>query len=75
MAKYTKGWLCRSVYYGKDSIELFFSIDPVYNSPCGWSLPKGFGWKLWPVGCFKATYDCDFTLPKSGEKVEIEIEL
>lgn len=75
MIKRTHGWLCRD----RNGVLVFYDFD---TEPCidkwgMWGCVEGevIEWASPPSGLWNKTYDCNFKLPKPGEKVEIWIEL
>jgi len=76
MSKYTKGWLCRDFDdYSTSFLLWFYNKKPKWNdSNTAWYPSNNFT-ECWEENEFNNIYDCNFPLPKAGEKVECWCEL
>ena len=76
--KYIKGFLCRDADIRlPNNIYWFFEDKPQWNAVLGLWFEAKSGSLLftWKIEKFKEEYDCNFQLPRKGEKVECWVEV
>ena len=75
--KYIKGFLCRDANtIFPNTLYWFFEDKPYWDKSIGWFVScLDTRSRSWDVEKFKEEYDCNFRLPRKGEKVECWIEV